>query len=304
LCFSVYRSDVKIAAGLLIAAGAGTGPGSGKSAAGKPGPEGGAVPNSPFAPTPRSAPFVSLGYRQAMADLMYVRLIGYFNGDDSTGDGVADLAESIVALDPRFQRAYDHAANAMTLAKSGVDQGVNLRAIALLEAGYKQFPDDWRLPFVAGQIYTQDLKTDDPKQKRAWDEKGALLLDAATRKPGAPLGAAAWVAIMRSKLGEHERAVTSLREMLLVTNDKAAREKLLKALATIESRDANSVDAEIRAEREKFDGRWRAERRTLPATMYVLVGARIVPGFDMGDLATGGRDLVIDESMAPLEPLE
>lgn len=304
MCFSVYRSAVKIAAGLLIAACALTGARFARSAASDLAPDAAHVTKSPFAPTPATAPFVSLGYRQAMADLMYVRLIGYFNGDDSTGDGVADLAESIVALDPRFQRAYDHAANAMTLAKSGVDQAVNLRAIALLEAGYKQFPDDWRLPFVAGQIYTQDLKTDDPAQKRAWDEKGALLLDAATRKPGAPQGAAAWVAIMRSKLGQHERAVTSLREMLLVTNDTTAREKLLKALAKIESRDANSVDAEIRAERAKFDDRWRAERRTLPATMYVLVGARIVPGFDMTDLATGGRDLVIDEPIVPLEPLE
>jgi len=203
-----------------------------------------------------------------MADLLYVRLIGYFNGDDSTGHGVADLAEAIVTLDPRFRRAYDHAANAMTLAKSGVDQGVLLRAVALLEAGRREFPEDYRFPFLAGQIYTQDLKTDDPALRRTWDEKGALLIERATRMPGAPAGAASWAAIMRSKLGQHERAVTNLREMLLTTNDDSARKKLIAALARIEERDANSVDADIQAHAEKFTKRWDAQRPPGPPTRF------------------------------------
>jgi hypothetical protein len=36
--------------------------------------------------------------------------------------------------------------------------------------------------------------------------------------------------------------------------------------------------------------------------MYILLGPRIRPGFDMYDLATGGRDL-IQPTEQPLEPL-
>ena len=130
------------------------------------------------------------------------------------------------------------------------------------------------------------------------------LVESAIRKPGAPASTAAWAALMRTKLGQHERALAGLREMLLITSDKSARERLIAALAKLEERDAAALEAEIFEERMKFERTWRAERRTIPATMYVLVGPRIEPGFDMADLATGGRDLVVFDEEAELEPVE
>jgi hypothetical protein len=109
---------------------------------------------------------------------------------------------------------------------------------------------------------------------------------------------------MRTKLGQHERAVQGLREMLLISNDTSARQRLLAALAKLEERDASALETEIYAERMEFERRWRRERRTIPATLYILVGARIVAGFNMVDLATGGQDLVTTESIEVLEPVE
>jgi hypothetical protein len=258
----------------------------------------------PYAPSPSAAPFVALGYREAAADVLYVRMLAHFNGSDSTGHGVADLAEAITALDPQFKRAYDTGATAMTLARHHVDQRTYLRAIALLEEGIKQFPGDWKLPYLAGQMYTQDLKSEDPAQRRTWDEKGTLLVESAIRKPGAPSAAGAWAAVMRTKLGQHDRAVAGLREMLLVTNDKTARKRLVAALAEIEMRDAQALEAEIYEERVQFERTWRAERPTVPATMYILLGPRLVAGFDMVDLATGGRDVLGSAEGVVLEPVE
>lgn len=258
----------------------------------------------PYAPAPGAAPFVSLGYREAAADVLYVRMLGHFLDEKNTGHEVADLAEAIIALAPQFHRVYERGAVAMTAAATGVDRSVYERAVALLEAGMRTFPDDWKLPYLAGQIYTQDLQTDDPEQRRAWDERGTLLIESAIRKPGAPASAAGWAALMRTKLGQRERALAGLREMLLITNDNSARERLLAALAKLEERDAAAVEAEIFEERMKFERTWRADRRTIPATMYVLIGGRIEPGFDMADLATGGRDLVVFEEDAELEPIE
>jgi hypothetical protein len=168
----------------------------------------------------------------------------------------------------------------------------------------REFPQDWQLPFVAGQIYTQDLKTDNPVLRRAWDEKGVLLVESAIRKPGAPARVATWTAMMRTKLGEHERAAAGLREMLLMTNDANARKRLIDALAELEKKDAASVASEVFLERYEFERDWKASRPTIPATMYILLGPPMQPGFDMYDLATGGRDLFVESDDTKLEPLE
>jgi hypothetical protein len=258
----------------------------------------------PYTPSPGAAPFVSLGYREATADLLYVRMLGHFTSERSTGPGVAALAEAVAALDPRFHRLYETGANAMTLAKLQQDSSVVMRAIALLEAGAKEFPDDWKLPYLAGQMYTQDLKSDDPAQRRAWDERGTLLIESAIRKPGAPASAATWAAYMRTKLGQHERAVAGLHEMLLLSRDDKSRKRMIAQLASLEQRDAQSLAAEINEERNAFEKTWRSERRTVPVSMYILVGKRLVPGFDMANLATGGRDLLVAEPQEGMEPIE
>src|SRR5512140_2392627 len=80
------------------------------------------VREAPYSPSPAAAPIVTLGYRELAADLMWVRLRGYFASNESTSDGVGAVVEAIVALDPRFERVYEFGARAMTMAQIGVDQ--------------------------------------------------------------------------------------------------------------------------------------------------------------------------------------
>ena len=259
------------------------------------------VVDEPYAPSPQAAPIVFLGFREAFADLFWIRLTGYFGGPDSTSDGVASLVEAINGLDPRYQRPYEYGARAITIAQHGVDQNSYLRSVAILEHGMKEFPDDWKLPILAGQIYTQDLETTDPAQRRAWDERGTLLTESAIRKPGAPTDAATWVAFMQTKLGQRERAITDLRELILVTRDEGSRRALVEKLAKLVDSDSDEVAAEVYEERKRFDSKWKRDRPTIPPEMYILLGPRITPGFDMTDLATGGLDL---QTAAPVEKLE
>lgn len=257
--------------------------------------------DEPFAPSPESAPFVSLGYREVAADLLFVRMIGYFGGGESTANGIASLAEAIATLDPDRYRVYEFGARAMTLAKFGVDQHTFERAIALLERGRAWFPPDWRMPYLEGQIYTQDLQTTDPAQRRAWDEKGTLLVESAIRKPHAPSDLATWASVMRTRMGQYDRAVTGLREMLLVSHDDTARANILAKLAELEDKSGDELADELLAARADFEAKWKAERPALPETMYLLLGARPSPRIDMAKLATGGRDL-FDADEAPLAP--
>jgi len=260
--------------------------------------------DEPYAPAPDTAPLVTLGYRELAADLLFLRLKGYFGGNESTANGVASLVEAIVALDPQFHRIYEWGANAITLASRGIDNAAFLRALAVLDAGARQFPDDWKLPYLAGEIYTQDLQTTDPAQRRAWDERGTLLTESAIRKPNAPVEAATWAATMRTRLGQHQRAVDGLREMVLTTSDERARARLLAKLADLEHDAASELASELLEARHRFESAWRAARPAVPASMYLLLGPPLSPRFDLAELATGGHDLVGTQDIERLEPVE
>ena len=260
--------------------------------------------DEPYAPAAGTAPLVALGYRELFADLLFLRLKGYFGGSETTANGVAALVEAIVALDPQDQLIYEWGARAITLAGRGVDNAAYLRALAVLDTGGRAFPSDWKLPYLAGQIYTQDLQTTDVAQRRAWDERGTLLTESAIRKPNAPAEAATWAATMRTRLGQHQRAVDGLREMLLVTDDAAARTRLLTKLAELEHDSANELASELLDARRQFEATWQATRPAVPLAMYLLIGAPLSPRFDLARLATGGRDLVGAQPIERLEPLE
>jgi hypothetical protein len=264
------------------------------------------IADEPYAPAPDTARLVTLGYRELFADLLFLRLKGYFGGTENTANGVAALVEAIIALDPQHHRIYEWGARAITLSGRGVDNAAYLRAIAVLDAGARQFPEDWKLPYLAGEIYTQDLQTTDPAERRAWDERGTLLTESAIRKPNAPAQAALWAATMRTRLGQHQRAIDGLREMLLVTNDDDARARLLDKLAALEEGGANELAAELLEARRRFEAAWLADRPAVPASTYVLIGAPLQRRlrFDLAELATGGRDLVGTQPIERLEPLD
>jgi len=251
-----------------------------------------AVEEPPYAPSPRLSPFVSLGYRELFADLLWVRLRGYFGGEQSTAAGVADLAMAVAASDPHFRPVYEKGALAITADRGNIDNVALRRALDLLDQGMRTYPDDWKLPLLAGQIYLIDMKTSDPAERRAWDEKGALLLESAVRKPSAPQTAATIAATVRTKLGQQERAVQNLRELAITTTNEESRKSLLLKIAELENTDVDAITIEIDADRRAFEKRWQAERPAISATNYVVIGPRLAPGFDLGDLATGGRDLI------------
>ncbi|MBA3396476.1 MAG: hypothetical protein H0T89_27845 [Deltaproteobacteria bacterium] len=257
----------------------------------------------PYAPSPAAAPIVTLGYRELAADLLFVRLIGYFGSEQNTAQGLAAIAEAIATLDPHFRRVYEVGALAMSAARTGVDQSIHLRAIALLEAGGRAYPAHWKFPSLAGQIYLVDLQTEDPVQRRAWDEKGTRLLEAAARKPNAPAVDALTASFLQTKLGQHERAVNGLRELLLITNDHAARQRILDQLAKLSEQSTDAIATELLIARLRFERRWKLERPAVPPSFYILVGPPHGPRFDLGDLATGGgRDRIIDPLGETAEP--
>lgn len=257
----------------------------------------------PSAPSARMSPFISLGYRELLADLLWIKTIGYVGGDDDRAEGTRKLIEAIIALDPSFQRPYGW--GALAISSVGV-QATNddlLAAIRILEQGMARFPDSYELPLRAGQIYTVDLQTDDPEQRRQWQIAGARMLERAVRIPGAPRDVATFAAFLRTQVGQRDKAVRDLRELILYTQHGRDRDALIRKLAELESGDAATLDHELELESKRFERAWQATRPELPPTQFLLVGPPLAPRFRLEDLAVD-RDLIgSEETVEPLPPL-
>ncbi|HVV84372.1 MAG TPA: hypothetical protein VHE35_14995 [Kofleriaceae bacterium] len=257
----------------------------------------------PFAPSAGAAPFVSLGYREAWADYLWMRALTYFGSDDNTASSTRQLVEAIVALDPHFQRIYAWGGLAMSAVGTGASEDDYLAAIHVLERGAALFPDDYRIPLYAGQIYVTNLHSDDPAKERAWQAAGARWLERAVRVPGAPKGMATLAAHLRTKLGQREQAIRGLRELILYTNDPAQRDKLVKKLASLQGTSSDAIDYELWVAARRFQDAWDRERPELPPSSYILIGPPLPTWFDPADLAVD-RDLIgADEPIEPLEPV-
>ncbi len=63
------------------------------------------IADEPFAPSPAAAPFVALGNREVTADLLWMRLTGYFGNAENTCNGVASLVEAITTRGTRRARS-------------------------------------------------------------------------------------------------------------------------------------------------------------------------------------------------------
>jgi hypothetical protein len=257
----------------------------------------------PFAPSAGTAPFVSLGYREMMADLLWIRAIGYVGGDDDRAAGTRALVEAIVALDPRFERVYKFTGAALSAMGTEPSTDDLLAAIRILERGMKEFPENCQIPLIAGQIYTVELESDDPAQVKVWQLAGARFLERAVRIKGCPKDTGAFAAHLRTKLGQRDKAVRDLRELILYTDNRKDRQALVDKLAELEERDAAAVEYELAIEKQRFEAAWLATQPAVTPTMFVLLGPPLSPSFRLEDLAVD-RDLIgTEEPIEPLPPL-
>jgi len=255
----------------------------------------------PFAPSPSSAPYVALGYRELAADLFYIRVKLYYSRDDRTVHGFRQLIEATVALDPTYYKAYDFVGRG-TQWLPGLTRDDTLWSARLVERGIRYFPDDWNLPYLAGQTYSLDLTEGTQEEVAAWNAHGLDLLDHAMRMPGAPRSLGDFVAHMRTKLGQLERAVRDLNELIATTDDQRTRARLIAQLAELQDRNAEALEGEMNFERDRLIERWKRVLPEAPIDMYFLLGDPPKPYIDLGDLAAGAP-LLGAEDEETYEPL-
>jgi hypothetical protein len=227
-------------------------------------------------PRPGVLRLASLGHTELLADLVWVREVLYF-GDELSRQGdfrwMEHYLAAVVTLDPHFRRAYTWGGIALIYNGRSATNGMVQASNALLERGLQAFPDDWELNFMLGANYLHELKTADPKQKRAWKLRGAEHMRRAALSGKGPPYLPVLVATVLSRDGDTDAAVRHLEEILLTTEDEAVRTQVRNKLKHLQAR---SLGAMERA-REAFKQRWQRELPYVHADMFVILGDRPQP---------------------------
>lgn len=91
---------------------------------------------------------MALGWRNALADVLWFRTISYFGQhyrSDRTYPWLAHMCDLVTDLDPRAEHVYRFAGVILPWEANQVDAGIRL-----LEKGLRQFPESWQLHYHLG----------------------------------------------------------------------------------------------------------------------------------------------------------
>ncbi|MCD6499751.1 MAG: hypothetical protein J7M25_15775 [Deltaproteobacteria bacterium] len=170
---------------------------------------------------------MSLGYHEAVADLVWTEAILYF-GRQIAGvrrytylDRYLDTA---IVLNPYNKRLYKWAGAVSMYNLRRIDQASVWRSIHYLEQGHRAFPKDWQILFSLASNYLNELHSKDPKVEAKWRRIGADYLWAAANIGGGPAYLHSLAAKIWSDKGRWEVAYRRLQSVYLSTTNPAIRE--------------------------------------------------------------------------------
>jgi hypothetical protein len=245
----------------------------------------------------------SLGHREALADLVWLRALVYY-GDEFVDRGdvehVFDYAEAMLALDPDFRAVYAWIGTAGVYRPQDVTAEDVGRAIDIMERGVARFPDDGELAWEVGATLAFELPHLQQGDRAAQDrsrERGATYLMRASELGAAPAYAVLTSASLLARVGRAELAASHLEEMYAVTSDPDLRAEIA---ARIESIRSESFGRAFVEENARFEDRWSREMPYAPASLYFLAGP--VPVIDVNaGLRDGFAAHVLDDQPLSFE---
>jgi tetratricopeptide (TPR) repeat protein len=229
-----------------------------------------------YVPPPEWLAPMSLGHREALADLLWMKALVYF-GDELVhrGDVAHALryADAILSLDPDFRKVYHWAGMAGMYRPSAADIADIRASIEFLERGARRFPDDPDMAWDLGASLAYELAPhiDDPVEKDEILARGTEHMMTAARLGGGP----AWLTLTNAttlrRLGQTEQAIRHLEEMYATVDDEDVRRQIGIELAVL--RDRSYAEAFEQAHLEAEERRRRDFPYVAP-TLHLLLGAR------------------------------
>ncbi|MFH1262250.1 MAG: hypothetical protein V1495_02230 [Pseudomonadota bacterium] len=169
-------------------------------------------------------PFL-LGHEAFLADLLWIRTVGYF-ADEFYGRGqfkyLNGLLDFITDLDPRFERVYIWAGAILMYRGGAISREKVMESSRILEKGWRAIendpigwrhsPDYWLIPQMIGFNWAVELHD---------RKKGAPYIAAAAKLPGSPPLLKTWAATLFKRAGYLEEGTRTLEDMLAVETLRA-----------------------------------------------------------------------------------
>jgi tetratricopeptide (TPR) repeat protein len=232
-------------------------------------------------PNPEQVVGLSLGYRAALADLLFAHVLVYSGihfEEKRRFEFVGNYLDTIVALDPKYRDAYRYADTLLTLQPTRVRIGDYLHARELIVRGMNEFPDDGELWLTAGQFmaYLVPSNFRDEATKREWRLEGARRMARACELVGDDrnlpyqcIGAAG----ILSDQGEREAMVRFLERVLAVSDDP---EIIARAEGALDGYQVDRARVGIRRRNQAFEDLRRRRFPQLDKDALLV----LVPPFD------------------------
>jgi hypothetical protein len=243
-----------------------------------------------YLPPPTWLHVFSLGHREALADLIWLRSLVYFGEELSHRGPVGNLylyADAMLSLDPYFLKVYPWVASCALYRTGKVTVNDARRAIDYLERGAQLFPDDGDLAWTLGANYLYELPPmlKDPAEKLEARRKGLEHLTVAARRGAGPAWLVLSTATELGKLGQRQQELAHLQEVYDQISDPEVKRQVAMRLERL--RDATFVEA-LRRTYDELETEQRATLPFIDRGLYLMV--RPVPAFDGRALMLRGFD--------------
>jgi hypothetical protein len=213
----------------------------------------------------------SLGYRELIADLLWVQSIqvmGEKKVSESSGRWLYRALDIITTLDSKFVRAYEAGGLALTTLVVLPEESNQL-----MLKGMQHNPTEWKLPFLIGINYYYELYD---------DAKAAEYISQASRLPGAPSGLATLAANLYVSGHSPQQAVDLLAALYEKATDESAKKLLeIRLKIVLTERDLYLLEHAI--------DRYRRQHGQYPPRLEFLVGTGLLPALPLEP--SGGRYL-------------
>lgn len=200
----------------------------------------------------------SLGYRQIVADIIWLQAVQHLGARTDTKQGYRwtyHAVDVLTDLDPTFVPAYQAAGTIL-----GVWAGRTQESIAILKKGMQHNPEVWQLPFLIGYDYFYELC--DPSSAARYLQIAAML-------PGAPEYLPRLAARMAVEAGDPEAALEFLEGLVRQTNDERLRTVLTERMKHVmQERNLRFLDAAV--------SRYSASYHKGPGTLEDMIAKKII----------------------------
>lgn len=239
-------------------------------------------------PSPQRTVVMSLGYRSALADLMFGHVLvssGLHLGEKRNYETAAGYLQTINELDPKFASPYRFADTILTLQakKSTLLDYQATRAI--LERGMRELPYDGDLWLTAGQFLAYLAP---PRIKELVDEATSLewrnegikrlarsceLVGSRDALPQHCLSTASLI----SRSGERDAYLQFVQKILAVTDDPEVHEQALRGLSQQLGKDPVGEEQveQMKRRGERLERRLKSELPFVGKNRYLLLGPRV-----------------------------